>query len=551
MEAQSHDMLTRLKAILAVATLSIGLFGCGGTTSSVLAGVKSMTLPVPSDPTTIATSLGTVHGMQSGSLIKFLGIPYAAPPTGALRFKAPQPRAAWTTTLQATAFGPECPQSAPGGGGQTTTEDCLYLNIYEPAPTGTALPVYMFIHGGGFSGGSGEEYDGTWLAEQGVIVVTINYRLGIFGYLALPALDDGTGDTGNYGLEDQTAALKWIKTNIAAFGGNVHNVTVGGESAGAMSTCQQLVSPAAQGLFVRAIVESGPCSFNWHTLANAEATDAGVPATVGCSGTNAAVAACLRSATLATLLSAQSSAPNEAFWPSVGGADIPVQPRTGFTKYPLLLGGNNAELGIAAARNPPTSEAAYESDLTAQYGSYEPDVLQVYPASNYPNTVPEGWNSYTQALVHAETDFDPLPGSPEIVFCNDVTTWNLAAQAGSPLYAYEFNDPNAPGSGATPEGPIHTSEMQYLFPGASGGAGSEATLTGASAALSQTMVSYWTNFMKTGNPNGGSLPAWPAYTTPASAMQLVPSAVAAGTDTNAEHNCAFWNGLDFALSRAR
>lgn len=538
--------MSRLPLCLFGSVLLIGLAaGCSGATHalSALPGGGG-TLPVSSDPTTVTTDKGVVHGTASGPLIKFLGIPYAAPPTGALRFAAPQPRAAWTTPLQTNAYGPKCPQGA------LTNEDCLYLNIYEPVPTGAALPVYMWIHGGGFAAGSGADNDGSLLAASGVIVVAINYRLGALGYLASAALDDGTGNTGNYGLEDQQAAMRWIKTNIASFGGDVNNVTIGGGSAGAMSVCNHLASPGAAGLFKRGIVESGPCAFNWQTLATAKATGARMAAQLGCSGTNAAIAACLRSATVASLTTASRSQPSSSLFPSYGGADMPNEPRTAIGKYPLLLGGNELEVGAFVRPPGPATEADYETALTSVYASSEPWVLNEYPASNY--TAAYGYTSFGLALAQAETDYAPVPGSEEIEFCYDVTTWSLAQAAnGAPVFAYEFNDPASSGFTGSP-GPLHGAELPYLFgPGFTFTGAPGPPLSAASQTLSTAMVQYWTNFIKTGNPNGGGLPNWPAYSGPTTAMQLVPGAVSTGKDTTAEHHCPFWNSLGFALSKGR
>jgi para-nitrobenzyl esterase len=528
--------------------LLIGLVtGCNGASQALTAlpGGIGGTLPVSADPSTVTTDKGVVHGTASGQLIKFLGIPYAAPPTGALRFAAPQPRVAWTTTLQTNAYGPKCPQGA------LTNEDCLYLNIYEPVPTGTALPVYMWIHGGGFAAGSGADNDGSLLAASGVIVVAINYRLGALGYLANAAFDDGTSNVGNYGLEDQQAALRWIKANIAAFGGDVNNVTIGGGSAGAMSVCNHLASPASAGLFKRGIVESGPCAFNWQTQATAKATGARVAAQLGCSGANPAIAACLRGATVSALSAATRTQPSSSLFPSYGGADMPNEPRTAMGKYPLLLGGTELEVAAFVRAPGPATEADYESALTAVYGSAEPGVLNEYPASNYSPAYT--YTSYGLALAQAETDYAPVPGSEEIEFCYDVLTWSLAASANSaPLYAYEFNDPASAGFTGSP-GPMHGAELPYLFgPGTNPFTGAPGPpLSAASQTLSNAMVQYWTNFIKTGNPNGSGLPNWPSYSGPITAMQLVPGAVGTGKDTSAEHHCSFWNSQGFALSKTR
>src|SRR5271155_2134458 len=300
-------------------------------------------------PLVVVTNKGDVQGFTAGSNRKFLGIPYAAAPTGSLRFEPPQPRAAWTTTLKATQPGTICPQGgpplAPFGVSQSTSEDCLNLNV--TTPTGAAkLPVMVWIHGGAFDQGSGAFYPADQFAEGGIVVVTINYRLGVFGYLALPALDtSGKLQTGNYGIEDQIAALQWVHTNIAAFGGDPTKVTIAGESAGAQSVCMLAENAAsggpAKGLFIRGITESGPCQAPINTLTAAEQSGATTAGQLGCPTSGAAAVTCLQSSSLsipnATALAA--SATSEAFAPSAGGLDIPQQPKSAIGTMPLLAGG--------------------------------------------------------------------------------------------------------------------------------------------------------------------------------------------------------------------
>lgn len=211
---------------------------------------------------------GPINGVQEGGVWVYKGIPYAAPPVGELRWKEPQPAEPWKEVRPCTEFGPACPQpSSDDQGGfmavGETSEDCLYLNVWSPAETpGERLPVMVWIHGGAFRTGAGSQavYDGVNLAEKDVVVVTINYRLGPLGFFAHPLLTEESpnGSSGNYGLLDQVAALEWVERNIASFGGDPDNVTVFGESAGAMSICDLMASPLAEGLFDRAIVQSGP-----------------------------------------------------------------------------------------------------------------------------------------------------------------------------------------------------------------------------------------------------------------------------------------------------
>jgi len=487
------------------------------------------------DAPTVHTDKGTVRGTVSNGIRAFLGIPFAAPPVGPLRFNAPQPAQAWTGVRDATQAAAECPQS--GSSTQNTTEDCLYLNVWTPVGASRAA-VLVFIFGGGFTQGNAAAYGGAWLAETGkIVVVTMNYRSGIFGFYANHALGNATG---NYGIEDQQAALHWVQRNIGAFGGEPHNVTLGGESAGAMSTCANMAAPGAAGTFARAIVESGPCAVAMPTVAAMEQKHAPLAAQLGCGASAGDVAACLRSPNLTVpkILAVQQALPRGTFGPSVEGADIPVQPRTYLGRVPLLLGGNSLEAGyLILPNNPPTTAAAYQAALVQAYGAQADAVAAQYPFGKYA--------SGGLALSAAETDSAP---APVISLCGDVASWKLTrATSGYPVYAYEFADPNSYGFTGAP-GPVHTAELPYLFPNWNNVAPPAGKgLAPASVALSKTMLSYWTNFVKTGDPNGPGLPIWPPYHLDSDVLQLVPNAVSAGVDVGAEHKCAFWNSLGRSL----
>jgi para-nitrobenzyl esterase len=239
---------------------------------------------------------GLVRGADAAGVRSFLGLPYAAPPTGNLRWRPPQPAAAWSGVRDATKFGPSCPQATMGNPflpPGPISEDCLYLNVYTPAARpGANRPVLVWIHGGGLVQDGARNYDGTKLAADGTVVVTINYRLGALGFLAHPALASRPGGAaGNYGLMDQQAALRWVQRNIAQFGGDPRNVTIAGQSAGGLSVLAQMVSPGARGLFQRAIVQSGTFALNQQPLATAEAAGETFAKNAGCQDQTAA---CLR-----------------------------------------------------------------------------------------------------------------------------------------------------------------------------------------------------------------------------------------------------------------
>src|SRR5215470_11155358 len=286
----------RIRCILAVAVLA-----------SVVAGAPTRASAAPKSPV-VATDKGPVRGVTIGKVQAFLGIPYAAAPIGALRWRPPQEHAGWQGVLDASEFGAHCPQVATPYGKPSTTEDCLFLNVFTPDKTNHGrphlLPVMFWIHGGGLVVGLSDGYDPTKLVAQDVLVVTINYRLGELGFLAHAALaaESPTGAAGNYGLMDQQAAMRWVRRNIRAFGGDPDNVTIFGESAGGLSVHSQLASPLAAGLFHKAIVESGAYSLVQPSLSAAEAAGAAFATSAGCADPSTA---CLRSLPVATILAHQ------------------------------------------------------------------------------------------------------------------------------------------------------------------------------------------------------------------------------------------------------
>src|SRR5215469_3747471 len=285
---------------LAVLT-AIGLAATMGACSSLGSAPAARSRPVG---LVVSIADGQLRGKQVGSTYTYLGIPYAAAPVGPLRWQPPQPPQRWRGTRAATHFAPHCPQPAGVFGHPSTSEDCLYLNVFRPAKqVSSKLPVMVWIHGGGFVGGESDDYNPTALVADDVIVVTINYRLGALGFLAHPALASHPGGpAGDYGLMDQQAALRWVKENIRAFGGNPANVTIFGESAGGQSVLLQLISPTARGLFAKAIAESGGYAQYPVTLASAEAQGQAFATKAGCADQTAK---CLRSLPVATILADQ------------------------------------------------------------------------------------------------------------------------------------------------------------------------------------------------------------------------------------------------------
>ena len=445
---------------------------------------------------------GRVSGVEAHGIVSFKGIPFAAPPVGALRWKAPQPVNPWSGVKQAGAFGPGCVQAAsPYTQVPSMSEDCLYLNVWTPAKTaGDRLPVMVWIYGGAFTGGAASMamYDGTRLAEKGVVLVSLNYRLGPFGFLAHPALTKESGKgSGNYGLQDQIAALRWVRENIAKFGGDPSRVTIFGESAGGISVSMLTVSPYAKGLFQRAISESGG-NFGLPRTGNEAGGSAPVLRVAEADGERflqALGAADIKAArdvpaekVLATAASAR-----VRFWPVFDGDVIPgdqyqLYEAMKFNDTPILVGTNSDE-GNLFVRSSTTT--AFETQVRNGYGKDAGTVLAAYP--------------------HA-TDEQASRAAKDL-FRDSTFAWGTAAWARlqskkgkGKAYVYYF-DRRTPQS---PNGANHAAEIGFVFRNLSGGR--RGAPTQAETALSDLMSSYWTNFAKTADPNGPGLPAWPAFT---------------------------------------
>jgi para-nitrobenzyl esterase len=506
---------------------------------SVAAGVPAA--ESASKSPVVATDKGPIRGVATSGMQQFLGIPYAEAPVGDLRWRPPQEHARWPGVLDATAFGAHCPQVASPYGLASTTEDCLFLNVFTPDKTNEGqphlLPVMFWIHGGGLVVGLSDGYDVSKLVAQDVVVVTINYRLGELGFLAHSALaaESPTAASGNYGLMDQQAALRWVQRNIRSFGGDPDNVTIFGESAGGLSVHSQLASPLAAGLFHKAIVESGAYSLTQPGLPAAQAAGAAFAASAGCVDQSAT---CLRSLSVATILAHQTAS---TMVPNVDGFVLPATIRSAFTagqfnRVPVIEGSNHDEWRLFVAQ----TEAATGTPLTAAgYISAIAATLGVSPATaNFIGTVVYPLVAYpspSAALGAIGTD---------VVFaCNARLSSRLLSQY-VPTYQYEFNDPNAPmlffPPVSFPTGAYHASELQYIFnvletPVPSPG------LTAAQAQLSNTMVGYWTQFARSGDPNSPGAPAWPPYASTSDEFQsLHPPTAATSTGLATDHKCAFW-----------
>jgi para-nitrobenzyl esterase len=341
----------------------------------------------------VGTANGAVRGLANGSVDEFLGIPYAAPPVGALRWRPPQPAANWPGVRGATQFAPHCPQPSSPFGHASMSEDCLFLNVFTPShqKPGSRQPVMVWIHGGALVTGESDDYIPARLVEDGVTVVTINYRLGALGFLAHPALADANGQSGDYGLMDQQAALRWVQRNIASFGGNPHNTTIFGESAGGLSTLSQVASPQARGLFERAIVESGSYNLTQASLSSAEAAGEAFAANAGCASQTAP---CLRSLPISTILASENTA---GYTPNVNSEVLPETLKTAFgtgnfNRVPIINGTNRDEwrlfVALSELAGNPVTASNYQSMISSTVG-VSPAVAAVvaakYPLSAFPS----------------------------------------------------------------------------------------------------------------------------------------------------------------------
>jgi para-nitrobenzyl esterase len=504
----------------------------------------------------VKTDKGSVEGFISNGLAEFLGVPYAAPPIGDLRWKPPQPHAAWTGTLETTSFAPICAQVTTLGvfaGPANNNEDCLYLNIYTPDLSTTAgLPVFVWIHGGGNVDGEANDYDGSKLAMQGQMVVVIfNYRLGLLGFMANPALDSEGHAFGSYGLLDQQAVLQWVKTNATKFGGDPSNVTLGGQSAGSVDTSANMVSPLAKGLFEHSIFES--ILVDSTPLASAEAVGTAFAKAAGCgTGSSTTIAKCLRNLSAGQIMALEGTTSTSGPYVQNVISDGTIIPTAGifasfksgkFNHMPVMSGTVHDEYNFVIAideyfESPrvPVTATQYEDSVKAQFGAKADKVLAEYPVASYP-TAQLAWDAE----------------GPDSLVCPQYEE-NKVLSTQVPVYAYEFNDQNIPSYFPKMPGfqPLayHTGDIQFLFPLWHGGPlGIPHKLNAQQRTLSDELVAAWANFAWTGNPNGEGNSPWPQYiarsTQPSYYLsENVPELTTMTADEFAsEHKCSFWKSL--------
>lgn len=479
--------------------------GAAGTTTAQT-GNQSADHPVR-----VTISDGILEGTQSADGIRsFKGIPFAAPPVGDLRWKAPQPEKPWTGVRSAKTFGPRAMQPYIYHDmifRSKMSEDCLYLNVWAPAnANGKKLPVFVYFFGGGFIAGDGSEprYDGESMARKNIVTLTVNYRLGVFGFLALPDLvrESPNHAAGNYGFLDQHAALEWVQKNIAAFGGDPSKVTLGGESAGSMSVCAQVASPLSKGLFRAATGESGAVVGNLSPAPLARSEQTGIRFM---KMTGAKSLAELRNISADSLLALASRKESPRFGSTVDGYFFPKPPEEIFAageqmNIPLLAGTNSAEVdyhGVLGSGVQPTPEN-YRAAVQRLYGDRTDEVLKQFPGKT------------SEEVKHSAT----LLASDRFIAYSTWKWMQLSLTTGDkPVYRYIFSQLLPPMKGAPAPttkamGTPHAAEIPYAL-------GNLDLIhnyawTAADKATSRAMQTYLANFIKTENPNGAGLPNWPA-----------------------------------------
>lgn len=507
------------------------------------AATKSDTAPV------VETQQGILLGEWAGadgSISVFKGIPYALPPVGERRWRAPEPPTGWQGERLATDFGPDCMQQTyPQGSffyrpGRLSSEDCLYLNVWAPEPAEEPLPVMVWLHGGALTRGSGaiSTYDGTNLADKGVVLVTANYRLGVFGYLAHPELvaespeySDGHYSAGNYGILDQIQVLRWVQENIEALGGDPDNVTIFGESAGAWSVHFLTASPLANGLFHKAIAQSGArmdmrVELDRHSSAGQSATASGVQLAEHLEVDDLAGLRALPAHELlegATAVSFRTDG-------IVDGWVIPEQPYKLFAegrqnRVPVLAGFNSDEgTTLGAADTLPGTAAAYESQVRSVYGDFADMMLEVYPADDIRGS--------------------SLASFRDIRFGWHMVTWaNMTRYVDQPAYLYYFTH-RPPGPRAQELGAYHAAEIPYVFNNLHTLRNAPASVD---AALAEAMSDYWVSFARDGIPSAAGQPTWRPYSNAERHYLLFGSRVSAEKDLLIDH----WPVIDRIMDRRR
>lgn len=547
------NVLAAAAVAVAVLAASPGSAASAAPAAGLAASQKAQASPACSAGTLVSTHSGPVCGVTAGGQTSYLDIPYAAPPLGKLRWTAPAAARPWTRTYQATERAPGCLSPGfPAGTVQSgTSEDCLYLEVQEPSGVrpGRRLPVMFEIHGGGFLGEARDDDGSNFVAKGPAIYVYAAYRLGIMGFLADKSLGAHSGD---FGLQDQQAALRWVQENIASFGGDPGNVTVFGESAGGASVCDQIASPTARGLFQRGISISGYYNFDVNTIwwpadcksklldeSQAQQLGAKFAAKVGC-GSAADVAACLRAEPAATLVvdGGQFLDPSSggAIGPIVNGTTLPLSASQAFAlgrvnHVKVIIGVGRDEFNGGIYANFPghtivaDTAAQYEQLVQQQFGGLAPAVLRLYPVQRYP--APSPFIAYRTVMADAAS------------VCPSLQSYGELAGV-VPVYAYEDDDADSPGQ-TLPLGANHSAvnRLAHDVP---------ASLDPNQLALQDQVLAEWTGFARGGDPNADGTPSWTTFTSPGDPVLSLQaggdSTLVSASSIAAQHHCGFWDAVN-------
>lgn len=493
--------------------------------------------PALAEPTaTIET--GVLRGVVREGVEQFLGVPYAAPPVGPLRWAAPQLAAAWSGERDASAAGARCPQTRTGDAPRSEIEDCLTLNVYRPTtPASRPRAVFFYIHGGGATNGAGIDHDGSALAARGdIVVVTINYRLGALGFLNHPALAGPDGQAGNYGLLDVEAALRWTARNVAAFGGDPAKVTIGGESGGGTVLCPLLTAPEVKGLFRAAIISSDDCLHDVDLWPASQTRGEALAARAGC-----ADAACLRALPAGRLVDIGGlAAPHVGGPGAVDATTFDRIARGDWNPVPILLGANREEGRIAGPGYLGFDKVAYAAWLRRL--APEDQARRIEKA--YPVKEPGLDAAYAVSAVLTDSGMRGFGGCTSLALAE-------AMSKAAPVYYYQFEDPDPPFD-VRADGyrfaAAHSAELTYLWPGGAF-ANRAARLTPGQRLLSDRMIAYWSAFVRDLAPGGG----WrPLSAREGSIQRLLPGANDAGGSARTfrrDHRCALWTAYPWIMER--
>jgi para-nitrobenzyl esterase len=507
-----------------LATCVVGLFGAAA-------------LAQDQDAPQVQTASGPIRGFSKDGVDGFLGIPYAAPPVGDKRWRPPAPAVNWSDVRDAKEFGARCAADKSTNGARSESEDCLFINVWRPAKAAAdaKLPVYVFIHGGGFINGSSNQAGMAEIVEQtGVIGVSFNYRLGPLGFFSHPAI---TRDSGDFGLMDQQAALRWVRDNIAAFGGDPARVTLGGESAGGYSVCAHLTAPASAGLFAQAMMQSGSCVSI--PLAQAQKNAAEIADKVGCKGSQAE--ACLRAVPVGKLIDLPY--PGVAARPTDGTSLLPVAPakavaQGAFQHVAIVIGSNRDEGRTFLQGSIGWKESDYDKWVGQSFGAKAPKVLAEYP---WPKDANEYTGAYLAGAVATDSGFiSGIGGCAELKLTQELAKY-------APVYGFQFGNRTGPGltrqHGAYQWGAGHAAELAYLFPNFDNGEPITPLFNEGERALATSMKAYWGAFASQGVPSDKNGPAWPLFNAGGQILSLQPAEGSFAMSTEMferNHNCKFW-----------